>query len=258
MSTADYGAPISSHLSGITLVHKLRETRALVGFCRLLPDDSRTDAQRIADLRLDGGINWLPAITVRGEGIFLTLDDSKLEEWAPRVTERVGKLEKLGNAARIKRRQSSRVLSPKFVLLHTLAHLLINQLSFECGYGSSSLRERLYCDAKQVDSPMNGLLIYTASGDSEGTLGGLVRQGGPGRLEHVLIRALRSAQWCSSDPVCGESSGQGPDSCNLAACHGCALLPETSCEESNRLLDRILVVGSLTKPELGFFSDYLT
>jgi hypothetical protein len=142
------------------------------------------------------------------------------------------------------------------VLLHTLAHLLINQLSFDCGYGSASLRERIYCDAEHPERPMNGLLIYTASGDSEGTMGGLVRQGQPGRLENALTRALRQATWCSSDPICTESTGQGPDSCNLAACHSCALLPETSCEEGNRLLDRALVVGTAEQPALGLFGPH--
>jgi hypothetical protein len=101
---------------------------------------------------------------------------------------------------------------------------------------------------------MAGILIYTAAGDSEGTLGGLVRMGEPGRLEGVLENALAHAAWCSSDPVCIESKGQGPGSCNLAACHGCALLPETACEEYNRFLDRALVVGGLGKSELGFFA----
>ena len=49
--------------------------------------------------------------------------------------------------------------------------------------------------------------------------------------------------------------GQGPDSCNLAACHGCALLPETSCEQFNRFLDRGLVIGTFGDPTLGYFSD---
>ena len=75
---------------------------------------------------------------------------------------------------------------------------------------------------------MQGVLIYTASGDSEGTLGGLVRQGEPDRLKAIIERAIRRAQWCSSDPVCIESAGQGSDNSNLAACHGCVLLPETS------------------------------
>ncbi len=85
-------------------------------------------------------------------------------------------------------------------------------------------------------------------------MGGLVRMGRPGRLEGVFLRALERSRWCSTDPVCIESQGQGPDSCNLAACHSCALLPETSCEEQNRLLDRGLLVGTLSSPDLGYFS----
>jgi hypothetical protein len=102
---------------------------------------------------------------------------------------------------------------------------------------------------------MQGILIYTASGDSEGTLGGLVRQGQPEQLKAVVGRAIRRTQWCSSDPVCIESAGQGIDNANLAACHGCVLLPETSCETGNRLLDRGLLVGTPKAPEIGFFAD---
>jgi hypothetical protein len=254
-----YQQPINSKLESITLVHKLRETRAFAGFSRLLPSDARSQEQRIAELRLDSGINWLPAITVRGEGIFLTLNQEELNRWAARssVQARAKQLVDRFNNARILRGRHPIPIKPKFILLHTFAHLLINQLSFDCGYGSSSLRERLYCDAAYDTYSMEGLLIYTASGDSEGTMGGLVRQGGPSRLENTTIRALRTAAWCSSDPICVESLGQGPDSCNLAACHSCALLPETSCEEGNRLLDRALVIGRPLEPDLGFFSDYM-
>lgn len=102
---------------------------------------------------------------------------------------------------------------------------------------------------------MYGVLIYTASGDAEGSLGGLVRQGESNRLEDTICNAIRNAVWCSSDPVCIQSLGQGPESCNLAACHNCALLPETCCECGNRLLDRGVVVGDLKDRTIGFFSD---
>jgi hypothetical protein len=140
-------------------------------------------------------------------------------------------------------------------MLHTLAHLLIARLIFECGYSSASLRERLYVSSDDR-APMCAVLIYTAAGDAEGTMGGLVRMGRPELLEGVVARALESAMWCSADPVCmelAEAGGQGPDSCNLAACHACALLPETACEHFNRFLDRALVVGSHSTPELGLF-----
>ena len=131
----------------------------------------------------------------------------------------------------------------------------MNRLTFECGYSSAALRERLYY-SNHPDQPMAGILIYTAAGDAEGTMGGLVRMGKPGNLEPVIRRALESADWCSADPVCaeaGEVGGQGPDSLNLAACHNCALVPETACEEFNRLLDRGMVIGTPDDTDIGFF-----
>ena len=110
-------------------------------------------------------------------------------------------------------------------MIHTFAHILINQLTFECGYSAASLRERLYV-SNLGGERLSGVLIYTASGDSEGTLGGLVAMGRPGYLEPIIWKALEKAKWCSADPVCmeiGSSGGQGPESCNLAACHNCAL-----------------------------------
>jgi len=97
-------------------------------------------------------------------------------------------------------------------------------------------------------------LIYTASGDSEGSLGGLVRQGKQGNLETIVYNAIENARWCSSDPICIDSHGQGPNSCNLAACHNCSLLPETCCEESNMLLDRAMLIGELDNPSIGYFN----
>jgi hypothetical protein len=133
-------------------------------------------------------------------------------------------------------------------MLHTLAHILIRRLIFSCGYGSASLRERLYV-TENKDYPMAGILIYTASGDCEGSMGGLVRMGEPEQLAVTFEAALEDARWCSSDPVCEESSlqgGQGTDGLNVAACHSCALLPETSCELFNRFLDRGLVTNYIS------------
>jgi len=94
---------------------------------------------------------------------------------------------------------------------------------------------------------MAGILIYTAAGDSEGTMGGLVRLAEPEALGRIFLNAIDEAGWCSADPVCREaasSGGQGPESLNLAACHSCALLPETSCEAFNKYLDRMLLVDN--------------
>ena len=259
-SVSPYDADVGRLFSRIQLVHKLRETRALAGFTRILPPDGSLASDRLQDLNLDSNIDWLPAIKVYGEGIFLEMDSHAIDIWLKRrqsIASRIGPLTAHYNAARTLRGQPQRNVTAKFVLLHTLAHVLINQLSFDCGYGSASLRERLYCDFTDPARPMHAILIYTASGDSEGTMGGLVRQGQQGRLETTLHWGLRHAAWCSSDPVCMESAGQGADNANLAACHGCCLLPETSCEEGNRLLDRALLVGTPEQPNLGFFRELL-
>jgi len=249
-----YGTQISKYFNRISLIHKLRETRAFTGFSRIFPESGLSNEEK-RKLISHTHTNWLPAIIVRGEGIFLEIKEERIRDWAQeydtQLSLRIDRMQKMFNQLRIERHQEERVISPRFVLLHTLAHMLINQLVYDCGYGSASLRERIYCS--DGDSPMAGILIYTASGDSEGTMGGLVRMGMPGRLENVLSHALENAQWCSSDPVCIESGGQGPDNCNLAACHSCSLLPETSCEEGNRLLDRGMLIGTLTEREIAFF-----
>ena len=252
---SEYGPSLARVFGGIGLVRKLRETRVLVGFSRLLPieDPSSPD---LPPMSQDANLGWLPATVVYGEGIFIEFNDSSLKGWANRshVKERISSLSGRYNERRRERGMQSVEIAEKYVLLHTIAHALIAQLSFDCGYGSAALRERVYCDLTDHDRPMQGVLIYTASGDSEGTLGGLVLQGEPHRLKAVFERAINQSKWCSSDPVCIESLGQGTDSANLAACHGCVLLPETSCETGNRLLDRGLLVGIPDMPDVGFFA----
>ena len=143
-------------------------------------------------------------------------------------------------------------LSARFVMVHTFSHLLMRQLCYESGYGSASVRERLYVFDDKV-----GLLIYTADGDSEGSLGGLVRQGRNDRLGQTITSALERATWCSNDPICREVPEHGFEKLDLAACHACALVPETSCSQLNALLDRELVVGESTSGVRGFFTNYL-
>lgn len=255
-----YGPQVKQYFSSISLVHKLRETRALAGFTRILPPDGDPGSPRLQKLSLDKRIDWLPATIVRGEGIFLEIDGERVKCWLkdnPWSSQRIDRLAAAFNARRLNQGQLPRVVTPLLVLLHTLAHVIINQLAFDCGYGSASLRERLYCDVPNEEDAMSGVLIYTASGDSEGSMGGLVRQGQPGSFERLLVRAFDRARWCSSDPICIESLGQGTDSCNLAACHGCCLVPETSCEEGNRLLDRALLVGTPADDQNGFFTSFM-
>ncbi len=228
-----YTPIVRNHLQGISLIEQLTETRALTGFSRIKPDP--TARQRLSL----GSLPWLPAVRVRGEGIFLSLDADRLKEFERSNPDDRSRLIERGRA----QERSPLPVDSRLLLLHTLAHLLIKRLSFEAGYGASSIRERVYSSPEGSEYPMAGLLLYTAAGDADGTLGGLVELGRAGSFERVLVGALEDARWCASDPICLESSGQGPDSLNLAACHACALLPETSCEFQNRLLDRKVVIN---------------
>jgi len=250
------GGAIYNGFTSIGLLHKLRETRAFVGFSRWLPDDGKTLTEKKNFVKLGQRIEWLPAVVVRGEGVFFEFNDKRLKEWAAKeeIKKKAKFLSDNYNRPREAKGLKRREIKPEFVLIHTFAHLVINQFSYECGYGSSALRERIYCNLEFPNDTMNGVLIYTASGDSEGSLGGLVRQGKQGNLETIVYNAIENARWCSSDPICIDSHGQGPNSCNLAACHNCALLPETCCEESNMLLDRAMLIGELDNPSIGYFN----
>ena len=134
-------------------------------------------------------------------------------------------------------------------MLHSLSHMLMTAVALECGYPASSLRERVYAGDGGY-----GLLIYTGSSDSEGTLGGLVETGR--RLAAHVRRALDEGRLCSNDPVCAEHA---PDSLlegralHGAACHGCLLTAETSCEQRNDFLDRALVVPTVAVKDAAFF-----
>lgn len=264
LQCSDPGCPpaLSEFIDRVRQVSTLQETRALRGFTRVTDSDLTLEEGKRLLRRTpirDKQKDWLPAYVVKGEGIYLELSQKRLQQWetTKQVVERAKLINDRFRTATARRHIKQRTITPRFILLHTLSHILINQLVFTCGYSSASLRERLYTSNVE-GSEMSGLLIYTASGDSDGTLGGLVRMAEQDRLTDVFLKAINVARWCSTDPVCMDigEHGQGPDSCNLAACHGCAFVPETSCEEFNRFLDRGLVIGTFENKDIGFFSDF--
>ena len=235
----------------LQLVTRLREVRALVGFSRILPPRGVDgEESNLVSLR-DEDVDWLPAIEVKGEGLFLRLDAAHVGRWSqqPAVQERVRRIDERDRARHeewgVRR---TRAITPTFLLTHVLAHALINQVSLDAGYPAGSLRERLF-----HEDGAHGLLVYTATTDSAGSLGGLISQGRPDRFESMVRDGVARFSWCSADPVCIESEASGAESLNLAACHSCALLPETSCEEMNSFLDRALLVGTPEDASLGFF-----
>lgn len=246
-------ALLKKYFDCVVLIEKLKETRVFKGFSRINPNN-RIDKEELSIKP----VNWLPAVEVYGEGIFLKFKDAVVDNWLSNHEGNFSNIISRYHSAMHKRRpqDDDRSINPFFVAMHTFAHLLIKKLCFDCGYGSSSLRERLYF-SDDPKSRMNGILIYTSSADSEGSLGGLVRQGKLKNLGRLVKNAVEEARWCSADPVCsdiGNSSGQGPDNINGSACHNCCIVPETSCEEFNMLLDRTTVVGSLDNAKLGFFN----
>lgn len=258
-SIDDYQIP---HIKNISLIHKVREVQALIGFSRLEPVDKENLSadNKITPVNIkDDGTKWYPGYEIRGEGIFIELDDDAIDAWRScnsDVRDRVNLLNenyKKSYYGSIK----ERTITEKYLLLHTLSHLLMKQLSFECGYSIASLKERIYCSEPSQGRSMSGIFIYTASGDSEGTMGGLVRQGRPDVFPGIFKKAIEASITCSNDPVCSLSLGQGRDSLNLSACYSCTLVPETSCEEFNVFLDRGVIIGTFEKPEIGFYSSYL-
>lgn len=245
-------------LSQVVLIHKLREVRALVGFSRVNPVKDMADKEHFVNIK-DEKTRFYPGYQVFGEGIFMRFDSRQIALWEADNELSLRKREKMIDKhfhQSFFGQGSSRQITAKGILLHSFAHALIRQLSFECGYSISSLRERLYYDQEDgVGKDMSGILIYTASGDSEGTMGGLVRQGYMETLPKIIKKAINTIRHCSNDPICSLSHGQGRFAMNLAACHACMLLPETSCEEFNSLLDRAMLIGTMEEPEIGFFSQ---
>lgn len=249
---------LGAYLDAVVLARRLREVRAHVGFTRVKPPSTsfRAPASRMG--RLYGqALAWLPAIELRGEGVFVRFSSEALGLWEtqPAVQKRAARLSARRPAVPLDPDEERRKTSPRFLLLHSFAHGLMRQLSLSCGYSSAALRERLYVGFGPHD--MAGVLIHTGSADSEGTLGGLVRQGREERLENSIRAMLGSLSWCSQDPLCITDVATLSSPENLAACHACLLAPETSCQHFNVLLDRAMLVGTPDCPGIGFFHQLL-
>lgn len=229
-------------------LNRLKEIMVFTGFQRA--------GGRQAPPDLTGESGWFPALELYGEGLFFTLDEEVLQRWesgdalreradafARRYVHRAGQ----GFA------EFDVDVTPRFLLCHTLAHLMIREIEAKAGYPAASLKERIYCATGK--EPMAGILIYVAVADEEGSLGGLMDLAKPDRFLRLLTGAFEAASWCSLDPVCAEQEGHGPDLLNRAACHACALVPEPSCAHGNVLLDRVFVKGA--PPDIPSLTDFV-
>ena len=221
-------------------VDRLKEILVFTGFTRLASDDT----QKIVPPHIveDEDPGWYPALEFFGEGIFISLHEEVLARWEE---DDVVRSRARWFTARLKSAEMN--IDPeievdaRFLLLHSISHMLIKELEKQSGYPAASLKERIY--SASASRSMSGILVYVAIPDVVGSLGGLAELAEPKRLLALLTHVFQSAQWCSLDPVCAEHEGQGPSLLNRAACHACQLLPETSCICQNALLDRLFVKG---------------
>lgn len=254
-------------LERVVLVKHLTEVRAQVGFTRIeaVSGDAEGEYEldpRTAQLSLHE--NWLPAIEVLGEGVFIAFDPEKLDEWARRPAVRARGDQFRRGTAHLNAMRATPIpfAGERLVMLHTLSHLLITSISLECGYSASSIRERLYCATEPGPAGERtaraGILLYTGSPGSEGTLGGLVEVGR--NILHHLARAADMAMLCSNDPVCAQHAPDDDQEGRWregAACHGCVLIGEPSCERMNQDLDRSLVVPTVETGDAAFLKDWI-
>jgi hypothetical protein len=255
-------ASLPPQVSRLVIVPELREVRVQVSFSRFDSVSANLQGEydfneqhvRPAVLTLPtGNQKWLPAVEVRGEGVFIELDEEALLEWESRdsVKRRADQLHQA-----FVRDGGVEFLGVRFYLLHSLSHLLLTAISLECGYAASSIRERIYSSGEGEEG-MAGILLSTGTTGSEGTLGGLVEEGR--RIRHHLREAWDLGRLCSNDPVCAGHDPAGEmDDRRLegAACHGCLYIAECSCERFNRYLDRALVVPTIgNPPDLAFFME---
>jgi hypothetical protein len=223
----------------LVTLERLREVQVFCGFTRV-----GYEGTPIAP----DATGWLPGCELFGEGIFFTLAPEILHKWErqPVVLERIKELDKRLQKSTFRNRANDSMIdptvSPRFVALHTLSHLIARELEFHCGYPLASIKERVYASSRESGDAA-GVLLYVTTTDEYGTLGGLIECSRVEPFSAVLRDALEKAERCSLDPVCAESLGQGADLLNLAACHACCLVPETACQFGNLFLDRQLLVN---------------
>ncbi len=258
---AKWDHPWMKGIERVVLVHRLREVVAQVGFTRFeaaSPDIQGELEMGVRRASLGREVTWLPAIENKGEGIFLQFHKNDIESWwkKPAVQQR-GQQMLAGFECWQKEHHGSHreFFGLPYIMLHSFSHLLVTAVALECGYPASSIRERIYA----LPSVGYGVLLYTGTSDAEGTLGGVIEVG---RRIHEHVRAaLELGELCSNDPVCAQHH---PDNAHErrflqgAACHGCLLIAETSCEQHNDYLDRSLVVRTVENRGVEFFGWPMT
>lgn len=252
-----------------TSVERLREVRSLCGFTRVAPKTLPAEKIREAIAKREIAplsyrrMLWLPGIEVRGEGIFLKFNQHEIDKWlnnSPEVISRAARINDIYEYFSVQKYGRERIytITPQLLMLHAFSHMVIRRLSLDCGYSAASLKERLYISEPDDPNKMAGILIYTGSSDSDGSLGGLIHLAHPEKIEDIVRNAMGDASWCASDPVCAETDPElAGERFSGASCHSCMLLPETACERYNKDLDRVMLVGTPAGDIKGYFHDLI-
>lgn len=250
-NTEELEGDIPEYIIAANQITRLRVVSVLTHFTRLFPpnvdaqdlDGSDSDSVQ-KQLAFDSKSSWLPAYQGYGEGLFISLNPEKVERWSkmPNVVLESAQLQ---------------LKDPAYALVHTFSHFLMKALSVCCGYSLTALQEKIYSNPNEHQY---GLLIYTSAPDVHGTLGGLVRQGDIKELSALIRNAILDARMCSNDPICSETAID-PQAYSKAACYACTFIPETSCCNFNRCLNRHFLVNSGNSGNnqigLGFFNDLI-
>ena len=153
----------------VSRVSRLREVRALRASRGSSRRRTRTDAW-LSRPCSDAAHPWLPAIEVLGEGVFVRLDERLLDAWAgSRLRPSRQRLLMRSQASVGGNSLTSGLdVSPRVLLLHSLrARPGRRAVASTPAIPAASLRERVYDDGP------GGILVYTATADSAGSLGGL-------------------------------------------------------------------------------------
>ncbi len=243
--TAEIDEELAPYIKTVKLVKRIRKVNVLTSFKRI-------DAfSPVAAPLSDKPEKWLPATEMLGEGIFIEFSRECIENWERRIGTRYLRMMAKYNECHLGPRFGN--FSNRKVLVHSISHLVMRELAYACGYDAAAISERLYVSGDESNMWMAGVLIYTTTSCSDGSLGGLVRLGQKDRLKKVFSSMLKKAIWCSNDPICIETEEQIDNSVNYSACHACIYVPEISCELANKVLDRAAVVGKPGHEDLGYF-----
>ena len=255
-------------IKNLVAVHRLREVSCLYGFTRFEAAPTGSDGD-IEDIQLSvrgapisRDADWLPAIEQFGEGIFIHFDAAAIAEWLQNAATAVRNEKLLAGYGHWQKRFAGKAPAypgTAYVLLHSISHALMAEIALDCGYPASSLKERVYALSStrrwRRDRPAVGYLSIPRAPGAQGTLGGLVATSP--RFAYILNSALDRLRICSNDPVCADhepDDRSGDRATHGAACHGCLLIAETSCEMRNLFLDRSLLVPTMGDDLSRFFA----